>query len=274
VSAVPEELAGAVGVARASGTRTAQLLAVLRGLDTAAFDRPSHLPGWSRLTIVCHLRYGATALIRMTSDALAGRETSYYPGGRAAHRPTTLAPAAGEQPEDVLAGWERTSARLDEAWSSLGQDEWAMTISEPGDNRDLGEVPLARLALARLTEVDVHGVDLDIGFPDWSEVLVDVALPTRLAWLATRRTNHREFDRSVEGRWLLVADGFEWNVSVVDGRVSSAPAQDVADPPRAMISGSRRDLLALLLGRPRRRPLDIGGDAEFGAAFERAFPGP
>ncbi len=274
MSAVPEELAAAAAVARASAARTTQLLTMLRELDAAAFEGSSHLPGWSRLTIVCHLRYGATALLRMTSDTIAGRETSYYPGGRGTQRPTTLAPAPGERPEDVLDEWDRAATRLDDAWSSLGQDAWAVTISEPTDNRDLGEVPLARLALARLTEVDIHGVDLDIGFPDWSEVLVDVALPTRLAWLATRRTNHREFDRSVEGTWLLVADGFRWTVSVVDGRVSSAPAHHVVDPPRATISGSRRDLLALLLGRRRRRPLDIGGDAEFGAAFERAFPGP
>jgi uncharacterized protein (TIGR03083 family) len=247
---------------------------MLRRLDTAAYDGPSQLPEWSRLTIVCHLRYGATALLRMTSDTLAGRETSYYPGGRATRRPATLAPAPGERPEDVLDEWERAAGQLDDEWSSLGHGEWSMTIRELADNRDLGEVPLARLPLARLTEIDVHGVDLDIGFPDWSELLVDVALPTRLVWLSARRTNHREFDRSLRGSWLLVAEDFRWTVSVEGDHVSSAPADSIGAPPRATISGSRRDLLALLLGRPRLRPLSIEGDIEFGAAFGRAFPGP
>lgn len=120
----------------------------------------------------------------------------------------------------------------------------------------------------------MHGVDLDIGFPDWSDTLVDGALPTRLAWLATRRTNHREVDRSVQGAWLLVADSFRWVVSVTGAKITSTPAGRTASRPRATISGSRRDLLALLLGRERHEPLEITGDVEFGTSFERAFPGP
>ncbi len=57
---------------------------------------------------------------------------------------------------------------------------------EPADNPDLGTIPLARLALARLTEVDVHATYLGIDAPDWSSTLVEVGLPTRLAWLAAR----------------------------------------------------------------------------------------
>ncbi|HET9609566.1 MAG TPA: hypothetical protein VFP06_08155 [Acidimicrobiales bacterium] len=117
-------------------------------------------------------------------------------------------------------------------------------------------------------------MDLDVGFPDWSPTLVDVALPTRLAWLPARRSNHRDVDRSLHGSWLLVGDGFRWIVSVDGDRVRSAPAGPTVARARATISGTRRDLLALLLGRRRRRPLEIDGDLDFGAAFERAFPGP
>ena len=247
---------------------------MLRQLDADGFDARSRLPEWNRLTIVCHLRYGAKALLRMSSDALAGRETSYYPAGRATQRPTTLAPAAGEGPEEVLNDWGRAAGRLDDLWLSLDQQAWAVTVTEPADNCDLGAVPLARLALSRLTEVDVHGVDLDVGFADWSDVLIDVALPTRLAWLPTRRTNHRDFDRSLHGSWLLVADGFRWIVSVEGDRVTSIPARPTIDRARATITGTRRDLLALLLGRPRLHSVAIDGDLEFGASFERAFPGP
>lgn len=45
---------------------------------------------------------------------------------------------------------------------------------------------LGMLAVLRLTEVEVHGFDLDIGCTPWSEVFVDVALPTRIRRLATR----------------------------------------------------------------------------------------
>jgi hypothetical protein len=43
-------------------------LAVFEERDILA---PSLLPGWTRLAIACHLRYGAEALIRITDDALA-----------------------------------------------------------------------------------------------------------------------------------------------------------------------------------------------------------
>lgn len=100
------------------------------------------------------------------------------------------------------------------------------------------------------------------------------ALPTRLAWLSTRRANHREVDRSLQGTWLLVADDVRWTVSVDGDGVHSAPAGPGAVMARAAISGTRRDLLALLLGRPPLHALTIDGDLAFGAAFERAFPGP
>jgi hypothetical protein len=95
-----------------------------------------------------------------------------------------------------------------------------------------------------------------------------------LGWLATRRANHRAVDRPIRGSWLLHAtDGPRWLVTVRDDRVESRPAAhgDVAD---ATIGGSGRDLLALLLGRPPRRPLCFGGDLAFAQSFSAAFPGP
>jgi uncharacterized protein (TIGR03083 family) len=261
-------------LARAGAARTAQLLAALRRLDGDELDAPSTLPGWSRRTIVCHLRYRSHALLRMTRDVLSGCETSFYPGGRGRVRAATLEPAPGERAVDVLDDWEATAAALDDAWAGLDDADWARRIVEPADNQDLGPVPLARLALARLTEVDVHGTDLDIGFPDWSPVLVEVGLPTRLRWLVDRRTNHRPVDASVEGDWLLDAgEGRRWLVSVHGDDVAVRPATE-ADEPDAVVRGSARDLLALLLGRPTRAPLEHLGDVDLAADFPKAFPGP
>lgn len=269
-----EDVARAAEVARVSGERTQHLLAMLRKLDDVELEGPSQLPGWTRLTIVCHLRYGNDALRRITLDALAGRETAYYPQGRARTRPATLLPAWGERPTDVLDDWQLAAAELDRAWSTLDETQWATEVVEPPDNPDLGTVPLGRLALARLTEVDVHATDLGIDAPEWSSTLVEVGLPTRLAWLSTRRANHRAFDRSVRGSWLLNAtDGPRWLVTVDDERVESRPAAEDDDADGA-IEGSSRDLLALLLGRPRRTPLRFSGDVAFAQSFERAFPGP
>ena len=142
-----EEILRANEVARAAAKRTSELVARLRQLDSDQFEVPSSLPGWSRLTVLCHLRYGAAALLRMTSDALADRATAYYPEGRATQRPMTLISAEGQLPNDVLDEWDATAARLDKLWLSVEATSWSITVTEPADNPDLGQVSLARLAL-------------------------------------------------------------------------------------------------------------------------------
>jgi uncharacterized protein (TIGR03083 family) len=255
--------------------RSEELVTALGTLDDEGLRAPSALPGWSRLTIACHLRYGAEAFGRMTAAALEDRPVSYYPGGRAATRPATLEPGPGEEPADVVASLAEHSLALDAAWRGLSGEQWEVVVREPDDQPDLGPLPLARMPLLRLTEVEVHGSDLDVGLGDWSEVFVRVALPFRLDWLNRRRTNHRAVDASVSGSWLLTApDGPTWRVAVAGGgAVASAPvaAGTSAD---AVVEAPARDLLALLLGRPLRTPPRYGGDVELGRAFPRAFPGP
>ena len=254
--------------------RTTEVVEALAAAGADALRSASALPGWSRLTIACHLRYGAQASHRMTADALAGRPTSFYPGGRAAERPATLVPGAGEDPAAVVASLGEQRDVLHGAWASLRPAQWSTPVGEPAGRADLGPVTLGTLVLLRLTEVEVHGVDLGLDLSDWSETFVAHALPFRLGWLAHRRSNHREVDGAPEGSWLLVAgDGPTWRVEVRAGRVSSVPAGPAASAD-AVLEGTSRDLLALLLGRRPRRALRTTGDRHLAAAFVRAFPGP
>ena len=254
--------------------RTEAVVGALGRLDDDALRAPSALPGWSRLTIACHLRYGAVASARMTRATLAGRPTAYYPEGRARQRPGTLVPSGVESPRDVVATLAGHSRDLDGARSSLDGSAWGLVVVEPRDNPDLGPSDLSRLLLLRLTEVEVHGSDLDLALDDWSDLFVRVALPMRLEWLNTRRANHRAVDQGLEGTWLLVAtDGPSYAVTAQRGRVESRPA--VPTPARhAVIESSSRDLLALLLGRPMREPPRTAGGEHGVERFAAAFPGP
>jgi uncharacterized protein (TIGR03083 family) len=238
---------------------TADLVA---GLLDADLSVPSLLPGWSRLSIACHLRYGAEALQWMTDDTLLGRPTSYYPEGRAAQRPMTLVARWSESDSDVVTSLAGESRRLHELWRAV--DDWELPVIEPPENPDLGAVPLRLLALARLTEVEVHGTDLGIGLGPWSDVFVHKVLPMRLEWLNTRRSNHRDVDMSVQASWHLVATDMEVSqVVTVDGpSVVSRPGDD-AD---VRIVGTAAELLALLLGRA---PTGFAP-----AEFTWALPGP
>jgi uncharacterized protein (TIGR03083 family) len=258
----------------AVAARTDAIVLALRACDEEALCSPSALPGWSRLTIACHLRYGAQALHRMTRGAVEGVPVSYYPAGRERQRPLTLLPARHERPRAVVTSLARHSERLHEAWLGLTADARDLDVVEPEDNRDLGRLPLRRLPLLRLTEVEVHGSDLALGLDDWSELFVRLALSFRLEWLNTRRSNHRAVDTRVQGSWLLVAtDGPTYRVTVTGDTVESRPASPTT-PATAVIGASSRDLLALLLGRPFRTPPRVSGDVAFGQAFARAFPGP
>lgn len=254
--------------------RSTDVVGALRDLTTVALSQPSLLPDWTRLTIACHLRYGAEALLRMTHAAVSGERASYYPEGRTAQRPRTLEPGFGEEPQEVVESLHRLSTELDQIWSELDDGAWDREVTEPDDNPDLGMVRLSDLPLLRLTEVDVHGCDLGLGLDDWSDLFVKAALPSRLLRLNARRTNHREFDRTLQGSWLLVAnDGPTFMVSASGNVVDSRPAEPKAKT-TAVIEAPSRDLLALLLGRPFIETPQIRGDVEFGSAFQGAFPGP
>jgi hypothetical protein len=255
--------------------RTAEIVTALLDLDAVSLTAPSELPDWSRLTIACHLRYGAEALVTMTDATLQGRTASFYPDGRAQQRSGTLSPKAGEGALDVVHSLAERSARLSQAWSKVRDQSWHLEITEPTDNTDLGHIPLSRLAVLRLTEVEVHGSDLGLQLGDeWSTTFIDAALPLRLEGLSTRTPNPRALDALGEGAWLLVAsNGPTYRVGVSEGVVAATPATSDS-PARVVLEATSRDLLALLLGRPLHRTLRITGDRAFGEAFSAALPGP
>lgn len=265
---------GAARLADAARARTAELVAALRSADRSTLHGPSALPGWDRLTIACHLRYGAVASRRMTTAALKGRPAPFYPDGRSRQRPGTLVPHPGEGPSDVVGSLAEESDRLHDLWRRLSPEQWQTAVHEPVANPDLGRTTVVFLALLRLTEVEIHGTDLDLGLRAWSDDFVRNALPVRLGWLAGRRGPARPALPGVEGSWLLRAtDGPCQLVSVHGDRVTSEPAEPTTAAD-AVIEGTSRDLLALLVGRPPTRTLALLGDPHLAAAFGEVFPGP
>jgi hypothetical protein len=168
----------------------------------------------------------------------------------------------------------RLSVELDHVWDNLDDRAWGQEVLEPADNPDLGTLRVSGLPLVRLTEVEVHGIDLDLGLDDWSDLFVRTALPARLGRLGTRRPNRGEVDHLRQGTLLLVAtDGPTFTLSVNRDHVEAHPGDPMA-PATAVIEATSRDLLALLLGRPLVGAPRIAGDETFIDAFRSAFPGP
>jgi maleylpyruvate isomerase len=259
----------AAEVAAAIETRTTAVVDRLADLSENELTAPSRLPDWTRLTIVCHLRYGADAFSHMTRAALKGEPAAYYPEGRDHQRPGTLVPTNNETAHDVVRSLEQAGEQLQDLWASLDEDQWGTEVREPDDNPDLGPVTVEHLAVLRLTEVEVHGSDLDIGLDDWSKTFVDAALPFRIERLNRRRTTNAD-----DGTWLLRAtDGPAYSVTTSRGTVTARPADSTTDAD-AVIEATSRDLVALLLGRPLETKPTVNGDVAFGQCLQGALPGP
>ena len=166
------------------------------------------------------------------------------------------------------------SRALQQTWESLTERDWEVMVDEPEDNPDLGPLGLGRLPLLRLTEVEVHGSDLDLGLGGLERVL-RARGPSVPVWTGSISGGPAgcPADR-IDGSWLLVAtDGPVHLVTVRGESVSSVPAAADAAA-TAVIEGTSRDILSLLLGRPTVEPLAITGDQAFGRTFTMALPGP
>lgn len=156
---------------------TERLLANLVGLDDAAVASPSLLPGWTRGHVLTHIARNADSHRRRIEGSLRGDLVDQYVGGyegRAADIEAGAARSVATLIDDVA---ELASA-LHTAWSALPDEVW----DRP--SRDVsGTVRPARdLPARRCQEVEIHHVDLDLGYGphDWPADFVDEAL-TRLA---------------------------------------------------------------------------------------------
>lgn len=148
---------------------------------------PSLLPEWTVGHVMTHLARNAEAMVRRIEAATRGELTDQYVGG-ASGRGSEIEAGAGRSAVDLIADVRGWSRRLDETFGSLPGDCWGRPVRAVGG----GEHPVAQLPFRRWREVEVHLVDLDIGFGplDWSQPLVDRALPRLIAGL-TARANQR-----------------------------------------------------------------------------------
>jgi len=251
---------------------TRRVAASLGALDEDRLLAPSLLPGWPRAAIATHLTWVADRYVAMTADALAGKPTTTYPGGPA-QRGASL-----RSPEDVPARhvrvrFETASAALADAWRHLGDRQWTTIVHE----QRIGHISLARLTALRLTELEVHHVDLDVGYrvTDWPAVFTRICLPLRTAWLGSHHRRRHDAAREITGRWLLAPtdDSAAWLVTARANHVTCqpTPAEAKAD---VTLSRPSASLLAFLLGRQPDPPLAIRGDRHLASAFKHASPGP
>jgi maleylpyruvate isomerase len=155
----------------------------IRGLTDEDVRRPSLLPDWTVGHVLAHLARNADSVVRRLEGGARGEVLDQYEGvpeGRAAEIERDARRSARELVADVRA----TSAAVEAACAAMPAEAWgAMSRGVDGDLQ-----PCSRVVFSRWREVEVHLVDLGLGYTvdRWPADLVDVWLPQALAGLPNR----------------------------------------------------------------------------------------
>jgi len=186
---------------------------------------PSRLPGWSRGHVASHIARQADALGRLVAWARTGERQAMYASDE--QRDADIEAGSGRSGLDLQIDLDTSAGRLAEAFDALDESgRWDSVVELRGGR----EAPARRLPLARLSEVVLHHVDLDIGYAV-RDVEPSIA-GWLLEWAAFRLTGRRDFP----ALRLETESGATTHVG---------PPADEAQ----VIQGSAADLLGWLTGR-------------------------
>jgi maleylpyruvate isomerase len=147
------------------GAATGLLRQSAERLSDQQAREPSLLPGWSRGHVLAHVARNADSLRNLLIWARTGVETPQYshPGERA----EGIEAGAGRPSAELLADLDASSAALDAEAARLADTAWQAQVRGTGGN----EHPAWYILWRRLTEVELHHVDLDLGYTaaDWPQ---------------------------------------------------------------------------------------------------------
>ncbi|WP_338898898.1 maleylpyruvate isomerase family mycothiol-dependent enzyme [Streptomyces sp. TG1A-60] len=221
---------------------TDRLLTAAAELDNAAVTEPSRLPGWTRGHILAHLARNADALV----NVLEGRPM--YVSGEA--RDAAIERDAPRPLQAQLADIRDSAGRFQDAASVTG--DWSRTVELRNGVTDSA----SRLPFRRWIEVELHHVDLGIGYE--LEDLPAEFVQREIKFLADRFRDHP----GVPALLIKQDDGRMIPTGAVEGVTAEQPDSGYRPPHLDLtVSGSRADLLGWLAGRRDGSALRVEGGA-------------
>jgi maleylpyruvate isomerase len=167
----------------ATAAAHARLHSRLAGLTDELARRPSLLPDWTVGHVITHVARNADSVVRRLRAAAEGRLVPQYEGG-AQGRARDIEAGAGRAAADLLADLHAADDALDALYPRLPDEVWDRTVlTGAGD-----EVSVPQAVFGRWREVEVHHVDLGLGYAvaDWPAQLVARWLPALLERLPER----------------------------------------------------------------------------------------
>lgn len=166
-------------------------------LDDDEVRAPSRLRGWTVGHVLTHLARNAEGHSRILEGAMVGEHRQQYAGGMES-RNADIEAGADRSAQQLVDDVVDTFVRLERIWAEMGPEAWD-GYGYSGDQMR----PCRQLPFYRWREVEVHHVDLGVGYEpqDWPQAYVDVELPAALRSV-TARLPDRSSQASVLA-WLI-----------------------------------------------------------------------
>jgi maleylpyruvate isomerase len=225
-------------------TATDRFLLSISPLDADAFAAPSLLPSWTRGHVCAHLAGNADGLINLLTWARTGVETPMYPPGEG--REQAIEAGAGRAPPDHAAAVRSSAGAFARAVADLAPEHWDVEVQWRG-----GAVTPARTVLwARLREVEIHHVDLDLAYTParWADEFSAHVI-------ANATSAFRRLDPPPSFDLHATDTGEQWQLG-----------QERSD---VVVSGAQAALLAWLIGRSSGDGLAVDGPDGHGTTLPR-----
>jgi uncharacterized protein (TIGR03083 family) len=240
---------------------------VLRSLDDLTDDQaaaPSRLPGWTRAELITHLARNADGIRGMVEAANRGESAAMYPSRD--FRADGIASGRGAGAAVLRADLRGAHDRLIEAWDALSDDGWEIKGRASADRT------MREFVWVRLKEVEIHAVDLDLGYEpsDWPVAFVGPALDEVFSQLPARALPTRP-RIDVEYRVVCTDHDEAWRIEIHGDDVSVGADDDRAADGEAIGWGC--DIVAWLYGRDPRGGGGILASGDLGVLrLPRWFP--
>lgn len=157
------------------------LLADLAPLTDDDFRPPSLLPRYSRGHVVTHLANKTKCHVLLFGGPAAGEIRQLHPDGYDADLAADV--GAGRSAAELRSDLEQSFELLEAAWDALDDALW-----DQQGIMTAGPRTMAEIITHHLRNVEVHHVDLDIGYrvSDWPPIFVEGELAKRLRSLPNR----------------------------------------------------------------------------------------
>jgi len=235
---------------------TRRILRTVTDLTDEQAGARSLLPGWSRAEILTHIARNADGGTGIAQAAARGEIGMQYPGGQD-QRTAGIAAGRGATAAALIADVRRACDALMESWQQLPDDAWDRPgMSLTGQRTQRGWV------WARWREVEVHHVDLDMGYSsaEWPVAFVSRGLDDSFADLASRAHGRRgPGDLSV--RVETTDHDRAWVVRFRPDSTTVERDDDATGHVDGTVTGWGCDVLAWLYGRdPNGAGLTASGD--------------